>query len=144
MIPDEAGLLVRRLRGFWPSPPMTPEEEFAWVSELTDPHLAISTEEALTVLARMSRSGEPFRPRIGQVVDAVRALRRVRVAVLQSGLQSEPGDDIAPPEVVAGHLAEIRAALAPSTPDERKGLCVREALEMLLRHFPGAELEPDR
>jgi hypothetical protein len=67
---------MRSLMGFWPTPDMTEAEALVWQGELTDPELNITTEEALHALRQMSRDGETYRPRVGQLVAAVRARRR--------------------------------------------------------------------
>ena len=68
------------LAGFWPSPAMTPEEVMAWSAELTG-RLRITPEEASTVLRVFAEGGtddSKFRPRAGQIIPMVQALRRKR------------------------------------------------------------------
>ena len=74
------------LAGFWPSPAMTPEEVMAWSAELTG-RLRITPEEASTVLRQFAESGtddSKFRPRAGQIISMVQALRRKRAAEVSS------------------------------------------------------------
>jgi hypothetical protein len=78
--------ILTMLAGFWPSPAMTPEEVMAWAAELIG-HLRITPEEASTVLRQFAEGGtddSKFRPRAGQIVAWVQALRRKRAGEVSS------------------------------------------------------------
>ena len=112
MTPEEAKIVLQRLVGFWPTPDLAEAEVLVWTDELTNLHLEITVAEALTELTTMSRAGNPFRPRVGQLVAAVRAGRRKTVPALQSGLlQLDAAAETAPPEIRAEYLASMRATL---------------------------------
>lgn len=73
---EHAEQIVRRMMGYWPTPAISDEEAVAWVQELTNPALAVTPTEALSVIRKASYAGEPHRPRPGQLVAAVQAERR--------------------------------------------------------------------
>jgi len=53
---DEIKPIMAMLAGFWPTPQLAPEEVLAWVAELTDRHMRITTDEAQRVLRQLARS----------------------------------------------------------------------------------------
>lgn len=70
------------IAGFWPTPALTEEEILSWSVELTS-RMKISSEEATTALKSFAESGldeAKFRPRPGQIVSMVQALRRKRAS----------------------------------------------------------------
>jgi hypothetical protein len=97
------------LAGLWPSPPMTPEEVMVWAAELTG-RQRITPEEAKTVLVRLAESGiedAKYRPRAGQIIAMVQALRRKRA--LDRPLPELPsGDDIMSVEELSAAVIELR------------------------------------
>jgi hypothetical protein len=107
--PQEAKVVLQRLVGFWPTPELAPPEVLAWTDELTHPVLEVTVQEALRELTAMSRGGTPFRPRIGQLVNAVRATRRRSVP---AALPPGEGESFPPAHNRAEYLASIRRTLA--------------------------------
>lgn len=75
---EEADDVTEALCGFWPTPVMEVAEVKAWYTELCDPALKITLEEAGTVIAAVARSGAIYRMRPGQLVPEVRRLRHRR------------------------------------------------------------------
>lgn len=101
------------LAGLWPSPPVTYEEALAWSAELTG-RQKISPEEANTILAEFAESGtevSKYRPRPGQIIPMVQALRRKRaigrpaVGQLQAVVYADDHE-----HVWTQSIAECRAA----------------------------------
>jgi hypothetical protein len=102
---DEVKPIMAMLSGFWPTPLMTPEEVLAWVAELTSRQMGVTTDEAQVVLRQLAEAGieeSKFRPRPGQIVPMVQALRRRRAL-------DRPVAAIEPAEIFTGNYDEIRA-----------------------------------
>jgi hypothetical protein len=110
------------LAGFWPSPAMTPEEVMAWSAELTG-RLRITPEEASTVLRQFAESGtddSKFRPRAGQIIPMVQALRRKRATEVSSRALIEAPIVQSDPVTFADGIAACRAAIAAGQQEQEQ------------------------
>jgi len=102
---DEVKPVMAMLSGFWPTPLLTPEEVLAWVAELTSRQMGVTTDEAQVVLRQLAEAGieeSKYRPRPGQIVPMVQALRRKRAL-------DRPVAALNPAEIFTGNYDEIRA-----------------------------------
>lgn len=117
------------LAGFWPSPAMTPEEVMAWSAELTG-HLRITPEEASTVLRQFAECGtddSKFRPRAGQIVAIVQALRRKRAVNISSRALIEAPNVQSDPVTFANGMAALRRAVAAGQHEQERRRTQRRA-----------------
>ncbi len=109
---DEVKPVMAMLSGFWPTPLMTPEEVLAWVAELTSRQMSLTTDEAQRVLRQLAESDideSKYRPRPGQIVPMVQALRRRRAAG-DRWLALPSGDEILSGDELSAKVAELRTA----------------------------------
>jgi hypothetical protein len=121
--------ILTMLAGFWPSPQMTSEEVLAWAAELTG-HLRITPEEASTVLRQFAESGtddSKFRPRAGQIVAMVQALRRKRAAEVSSRALIEAPGVQSDPITFADGMAALRRAVAAGQQQQEQQRTQRQA-----------------
>ena len=70
---SQAVEVVGRVKGFWPTPTMTAEEETVWMDLLTDPKHPVAFTEAMGAVSRLSAS-EAFRPRPGAIASLARGV----------------------------------------------------------------------
>jgi hypothetical protein len=102
---EAAQMLMRLLEGYWPTPELKDAEAAVWLRELTNPDFAIEPAEAAEELRAMALEGVEHRPRVGQLVKAVRARRKREWRPALAVVDDEDWAAIAAP-----WLPEIRAA----------------------------------
>lgn len=113
MTPSEARGTIAMVMGYWSTPACPDEEAAAWLRGLTAAPLRITPQEARTVIDEMVRSGGRFRPRPGELISAVQALRRHRKLMTPTPtLAAAPVGFEADPEGFREGLAMCRRALA--------------------------------
>jgi hypothetical protein len=121
MTSAEAHQVVRRMLGWWATPPLTDEEALGWVEELTSPVLAIAPDEALTALRKTAHAGRVHRPRPGEIIAAVQAERRAQARITDtSKMLAESRAGAVSPERVSKWVRTCHRALAGEDIEEAK------------------------
>lgn len=83
----DAREVIRRVQGHWPTPAMRDEEYDVWLEELTNVIQQITVSEARDAIGPFTENADR-RPRIGQVIQAIKANRAAAVRRAQNELDA--------------------------------------------------------
>jgi hypothetical protein len=108
----EARAILAMILGYWSTPTLPEEEAAAFLRELASASMRITPEEAWAVIDELKLTPEGrYRPRPGQFVAAVQALRRFRrLTTIRPMLPEAPVGFEADPEAFCEGIAAAKRA----------------------------------